>query len=97
MGSNYHIKLINAQNTNETLSYFKGQNYYITGADLSGNEDCEIRSDKILLIIGNESNGISDSVLKECDCLIKIPIYGKAESLKRGVRGRLMMYKIIGL
>ncbi|NMC56320.1 MAG: RNA methyltransferase, partial [Eubacteriaceae bacterium] len=57
MGSNYHIKLINSKNIDTTLSYFKDKNYHILGADLQGNESCEIKGDKILLVIGNESNG----------------------------------------
>ncbi len=96
MGSNYHIKLINSENTENTLSYFKEHNYYILGADLQGCEKCEITSDRILLIIGNESNGISDDVLKQCHCLIKIPIYGKAESLNASCAASVLMYKIIG-
>lgn len=96
MGSNYHIRLVNAENADETLSYFRGQKYYIAGADLSGSENCELTGDKILLIIGNESNGISNSILKECDCLIKIPIYGKAESLNASCAASVLMYKIIG-
>lgn len=96
MGSNYHIKLINSENTEKTLSYFKENNYYIIGADLQGSGECKITGDKIFLIIGNESNGISDDVLKQCDCLIKIPIYGKAESLNASCAASVLMYKIIG-
>lgn len=96
MGSNYHIKLINSENIDTTLSYFKDHDYHILAADLSGNENCEIKCDKIVLIIGNESNGISDNVLRQCDCLIKIPIYGKAESLNASCAASVLMYKIIG-
>jgi TrmH family RNA methyltransferase len=96
MGSNYHIKLINADNAQEQIDYFKENGYCITGSCLKGSEKEEIKNDKTVLIIGNESKGISEDLLKKCDCLVKIPIYGKAESLNAACAASVLMYMING-
>lgn len=45
-----------------------------------------------VIIVGNEANGVSDDILRECEHII-IPIYGKAESLNAGVAASIMMYE----
>ena len=40
----------------------------------------------------NESSGISDGI-KEICCPVKIPIYGKAESLNAAVAASLLIYE----
>jgi len=49
---------------------------------------------KTLLILGNEGNGISDSILKQVTHRISIPIYGPIESLNLSIAAALCMYKI---
>ena len=45
-----------------------------------------------IIIVGNEANGVSEDILRECKHII-IPIYGKAESLNVGVASAIMMYE----
>lgn len=45
-----------------------------------------------VIIVGNEANGVSEDILRECEHII-IPIYGKAESLNVGVASAIMMYE----
>lgn len=49
---------------------------------------------KTVLILGNEANGISREFLEQADVLVKIPIYGKAESLNVAAAGAILMYKL---
>ena len=44
----------------------------------------------------NEANGISDFWIRQSDVLVKIPMFGKAESLNVAVSSALLMYKILG-
>lgn len=46
------------------------------------------------LVIGNEANGVSGHLLEAADVRVKIPIYGKAESLNAAVATGIMLYKI---
>ena len=42
----------------------------------------------VALVLGNEDQGISDSLLNNCDSVIRIPIRGNITSLKVGVAAR---------
>ncbi len=45
-----------------------------------------------VIVIGNEGNGVSADILRECQHII-IPIYGKAESLNAAVAAAIIMYE----
>lgn len=47
------------------------------------------------VVIGNEANGIDDELLLKCDRCIKIPMFGKAESLNASVAAALCMYDAV--
>lgn len=46
-----------------------------------------------VLVIGNESNGVSDAVLQLCKTHAILPIVGKAESLNAATAAAVFMYK----
>lgn len=48
----------------------------------------------VVLVVGNEANGISKEVLDLCDERIKIPLYGDIESLNVSIASALCLYKI---
>ena len=49
---------------------------------------------KICLVIGSEGNGISRIVREECDYLVKIPMWGKINSLNASVSAAIIIYEI---
>jgi len=46
-------------------------------------------------VIGNEGKGISESTIKHLDFNVKIPMYGKTNSLNASVAAALMIYEIV--
>lgn len=54
----------------------------------------QIKDDDIALIVGNEVEGISDDIVKLCDLVVHIPMYGKKESLNVSVAAGIAMYEI---
>lgn len=52
-------------------------------------------SPRTVVVIGNEANGITDKVLSMCNMPVKIPIYGKAESLNASVACGILVYEIL--
>ncbi|HYD18598.1 MAG TPA: RNA methyltransferase [Patescibacteria group bacterium] len=48
----------------------------------------------LLLLMGSESNGLSDEAVKACTSLVKIPMAGGAESLNLAVSTGVMLYEI---
>ncbi|MBT3538593.1 RNA methyltransferase [Candidatus Parcubacteria bacterium] len=48
----------------------------------------------IALVVGNEVDGISEDILKLCDNVVHIPMYGKKESLNVSVAAGVAMYAV---
>ncbi|NCQ06181.1 MAG: RNA methyltransferase [Candidatus Moranbacteria bacterium] len=44
------------------------------------------------LVVGNEVKGIDKSILKQCDAIIELPMYGKKNSLNVSVAGGIALY-----
>lgn len=46
----------------------------------------------IALLVGNEVNGLDRRVLKQCDAIIDLPMYGSKNSLNVSVAGGIALY-----
>lgn len=93
MGSIFHLPIIKI-NLLEYIPRLLENGYSIVSAHLNGDIEFTLDWQKTCLIIGNESRGISDNVQKLSTQLIKIPMYGKAESLNAAVAAGILIYKI---
>lgn len=51
-------------------------------------------SDKLVFVLGNEANGVSQKMKALCDDYIKIPMEENQESLNVGVAGAIFMYEV---
>jgi len=47
------------------------------------------------ILVGNEQAGLPGSYEEECDVLVKMPMYGKADSLNAAVATAVMAYEVI--
>ena len=97
MGSFFHIPVIQSKDILSDIKRLKNDNVLICGTALEGKESyhCPISSvDKIALILGSESHGMSQSLKTQCDVLWRLPIFGKAESLNVSVAAGICMYNI---
>ncbi|MEI3606010.1 RNA methyltransferase [Pseudogracilibacillus sp. SE30717A] len=95
-GSIFHIPIVQAS-LDETITRLKQENYTIWASALRNAmnyKEAKIEG-KVALIVGNEGAGISEEILQMADKIIKIPIYGKAESLNVSVATGILMYKMI--
>lgn len=69
------------------------QNLHLYGLVVSGGYAVEnIKRDKALLVIGNESHGLSSSQLASCDHRITLPMPGNTESLNAAIAGSIALY-----
>lgn len=58
-------------------------------------EDLRLKiSESVALIVGNEVDGIKSWILKLCDYVVYIPMYGKKESLNVSVAAGIAMYAL---
>lgn len=96
MGSFFNMKVMKNV-TKEQLAGYKEKGFQLIGGALSENT-VDYRSADMtkptIIVIGNEANGISDEVMEMCTC-VKIPIFGKAESLNAGVAAAILMYELV--
>ncbi len=79
----------------ELVEELKHNGYSLVAADLGGTEDPAVLQcqDKLLLALGNEASGLSDSVLNASNHRLRVPTTrGKAESLNVAACGAICMY-----
>lgn len=53
------------------------------------------KNKKFALVVGNEIKGLSPKILKYCDEVVHIPMYGKKESLNVAVAAGVALYAIL--
>lgn len=94
-GSIFHIPIVQ-DNLIEKISHLQTENYTIYASALRNaiNYTKVDIKEKVALIVGNEGSGISEDALQMADKIVKIPIYGKAESLNVSVAAGILMYKM---
>lgn len=95
MSSLFNIKICISDNS--AAEYLKSRGVCIVGT--SPNAEVMLYSEPVktpvALVIGNEANGISDEMLLKCDKCIKIPMFGKVESLNASVAAALVIYDAV--
>lgn len=95
MGSIFSMNIIPAER-DEMLSKLKSKGIKIVSSWLNTENwyDTVDYGEKVALVIGNEANGIDDRIAENSDLLVKIPIYGSAESLNAAISSAILMYEI---
>ena len=79
------------------LDSLKSNNYSILCADMGGVSIFEFEKnlhDKVCLIVGNEANGVSESVQNKADYIISLPMQEGMESLNVAVATAVCMYEL---
>lgn len=91
------MNIVSVPNIANALDRLKDDGYWIVGTSLENSVDYrEVDySGKIAIVIGNEGSGISHLVSQKCDFLVKIPMYGKTNSLNASVATGIMIYEVI--
>ena len=84
MGSLFHLPVVRTA-LRPYLEELRESGYRVACADLDGQTDFSLAAEKTCLVIGNEARGISEEILCLSDVRVRIPIYGKAESLNAAV------------
>lgn len=77
------VKSLSSQGIRTYAAHLNGRNAY----------DEEDYTKGCAFLIGNEGNGLRDEVSECADCLIRIPMCGKAESLNAAVAAAVLMFE----
>jgi len=96
-GASEHLLVAKVTNLANTLDELKKKGLWVVGTD-SDAEKLYTELDyttPIALVVGNEGKGVRHLVKEKCDFVVKIPLFGKVESLNASVAGALVMYEAV--
>ena len=95
-GALNHIKVIKVNNLINACEKLKENGFWIIGTmvDAEMKHTSNIYNSPIAIIIGSEGKGMSPSLQKHCDHLIKIEMYGKVNSLNASVSAGIILFEI---
>jgi 23S rRNA (guanosine2251-2'-O)-methyltransferase len=95
-GACIHLPISRIVNLCRALDQLRKKGYWVIGTSERGSESIyQVDWKKsLVLILGNEQRGLSQSVRKCCDQIVKVPSFGNVESLNVGVAGGVILSEI---
>ena len=96
-GAIHHIPVCKVSNLLKTIQYLKDSGIQIIAATEKADNIYTEGNFKtpVAIVMGSEESGISQSILNLADQKLKIPLFGKIESLNVSVSAALMMYEAV--
>ena len=95
-GATAYLPVARVANVAGALRVMKKAGVWIAGSALSDEAQdysaADFRRD-VAIVIGAEGTGISQVVRKECDYLVRIPHFGKIESLNASVAAGILLFE----
>lgn len=92
-GAVEYMKVARVSNLSGAIERLKDAGLWIIGADMGGTPMSSIDfSGALALVIGSEGSGLSKLVKEKCDFLVRIPVFGKIDSLNASVAAAVLMY-----
>lgn len=96
MGAIFRIKIIEVEDLRQTIKEIKKHHFKLMVTSLqTENSIYDIDFNKKIIVIGNESNGVSQDIQDMADEKSKIPMLGKTESLNASVAAGIVMYEYV--
>lgn len=92
MGSTYHMPLWKGD-LKEALLRLQEDGVYCICGHMQGEEGLPPMKDRCVIVIGNEGNGVNEDIASLC-AKVRLPMYGKAESLNASIAASLLMYEV---
>lgn len=97
-GSHFHLPVLTDRSVERTIQALKQRGLRIVAADGTGALDLakEQRGGRLsrptAWVFGNEAHGLDERILSLVDDVVRIPIYGKAESLNLASAAAVCLY-----
>jgi 23S rRNA (guanosine2251-2'-O)-methyltransferase len=96
MGTIFKLPALEVRNLVATMGAMRGRGYRVVAAhphtdqrrlsqaDFSGN---------VVILLGSEGSGLSQSILEQCDEAVAIPMQNEVDSLNVGTAGAIFLYE----
>ncbi|TAL26124.1 MAG: RNA methyltransferase [Nitrospirae bacterium] len=95
-GSIFNIPLVYSE-TDEIIEWLKFKKINVIATALDSDKsifDSDLK-EPVAFVFGNEAHGVSNEIKKNADLILKIPIFGKAESLNVSVSAAVCLYEAV--
>jgi TrmH family RNA methyltransferase len=97
-GSLFHVPVSVGVTLADAVERARGLGYTILAADVSGDDLPDVRADGMLdgptvWVFGNEARGLTAEDLALVDRAVKVPIYGRAESMNLATAASVCLYE----
>ncbi len=97
-GSLFHVPVSVGVTLADTVARAKALGYTVLAADVSGDDLPDVRADGMLdgptaWMFGNEARGLTTEDLELVDRAVKVPIYGRAESMNLATAASVCLYE----
>ncbi len=96
-GASEYVKIAKVTNVNHLIDELKSNNIWIVGA--SGDAETDYFDwdwkQPTALVMGGEGKGLSRLTAEKCDVLVKIPMFGRIESLNVSVATGVILFEAL--
>jgi len=96
-GATEYVKVAKVKNLNRLIDDLKEANVWVVGTSGDAEMDYEDWdwSQSTALVLGGEGNGLHRLTAEKCDVLVKIPMYGRIESLNVSVAAGVILSEAV--
>lgn len=96
-GAIEYVKVAQIGNIARSLEDLKKQGFWVVGADPEqGTDYHEVDlTGPVVVVIGDEGEGMARLTKEHCDMLVRIPMRGKVQSLNASVASAILLYEMI--
>jgi len=91
------VPVARVTNLAQTIDRLKERGLWIAGADAGARDDV-YRADltmPLAIVIGSEGRGIGRLIRDKCDFLVKLPMFGRINSLNASVAAGVLLYEAV--
>jgi TrmH family RNA methyltransferase len=95
-GSIFHMPVAQNGTLDQALAAVRGAGMQVLAADVKGADLPRVRdilTAPTAWVFGNEAHGLPDEQLRLADRVVKVPIYGNAESLNLATAASVCLYE----
>ena len=95
-GAVSHLPIVRVTNLARTMDELKSEGIWILGADQDADETVEESnfSAPLAVVIGSEGKGMRRLIKQKCDFLVRIPLFGKINSLNASVAAGIIFAEV---
>lgn len=95
-GALAHVRIARAGNLNRTIEELQSRGVWVYGAEADGEDLYQTDlTGPVCIVVGGEGGGIPRLTREACDKLVRIPMFGKVNSLNASVAAGVVLYEAV--